>query len=80
MGNSMSSSILRREAAQRGEKAPEFTASRPRCPECDEMIHDLDDHDWGSREDIVASCGSCGKDFVLSRRVSVSYSAARLTP
>jgi len=51
----------------------------PRCPACNEPCRDPDDHDWGIREELVTSCDSCGKDFVLSRRVSVSYSASKVS-
>ncbi len=48
------------------------------CPECNEVQRDLWDHDWGTRETITTGCGSCGKDYVLARHVSVSYEAMRV--
>lgn len=45
------------------------------CPECGEPQTDLWDHDWGSHEEITTACGSCGKDYVLSRSITVRYSA-----
>ncbi len=50
------------------------------CPECNARQKDLWDHEWGSREELVTSCGTCGADYVLLRRVSVSYEARRLPP
>ena len=46
-----------------------------KCPACGETQRDLWDHDWGSREELTASCGSCGADYMLIRTVSVSYEA-----
>ena len=49
-----------------------------KCPTCGETNGDLWDHDWGSREELVTSCGSCGADYTLSRTVSVTYEARAL--
>ena len=46
------------------------------CPECGETQGDLWDHEWGQRESLVTSCGSCGADYQLTRHVSVTYTAA----
>jgi hypothetical protein len=51
-----------------------------RCPECGQIETDPEDHNWGSREDLVTSCGECGADYVLIRRVSVSYETRTLSP
>jgi hypothetical protein len=48
------------------------------CPACGAVQRDLWDHDWSRHEDIVTSCDSCGKDYMLSRHVSVSYEASKL--
>ena len=45
------------------------------CPVCDETNTDPWDHDWGSREELITSCGSCGADYTLVRTVSVTYEA-----
>ena len=50
------------------------------CPECEEAQGDLWDYDWGSREELVASCGECGADYILMRHVSVDYEAKKLSP
>ena len=50
-----------------------------KCPTCGEIQRDLWDCDWGSREELTASCGSCGADYMLSRTVSVSYEAKALS-
>lgn len=49
------------------------------CPECEAAQGDLWEHEFGSREEIVTSCGECGKDYVLHLRVSHKY-AASLAP
>jgi hypothetical protein len=48
------------------------------CPECGKPQRDLWDHNWGSREELTVSCGTCGADFVLSRIISVEYEARRI--
>ena len=48
------------------------------CPECGEAQSDLWDYVWGQREEMVVACGSCGVDYTLVRRVSVSYEARRI--
>lgn len=53
-------------------------SDRVKCPYCDAAQADLWEHDWNLYEDVVTSCDSCGKDYMLSRHVSVSYSAAKL--
>jgi hypothetical protein len=46
-----------------------------KCPMCGAVQRDLWDCDWGSREELTVPCGSCGKDYILHRTVSVSYEA-----
>lgn len=48
------------------------------CPECGEENGDLWDHDWGNREELTTSCGSCGKDFLIFRHITVRYEARPL--
>jgi len=48
------------------------------CPDCGAKQTDLDDHEWGTQEELTVSCGECGRDYLLSRQVSVSYGAASL--
>lgn len=48
------------------------------CPHCGIMLRDLWDHDWGSREELETDCGACGEPILLSRRVSVDYTAKAL--
>jgi len=48
------------------------------CPDCGEKQPNMDDYDWGSREEVTATCNSCGRDYILSRKVSVSYGAVSL--
>lgn len=48
------------------------------CPYCSARNTDPWDHDWGTREELVTSCGECGKDYTLVRRVSVDYEALAL--
>ena len=48
------------------------------CPECGARQTDLWDYEWGTREELTASCGSCGADYLLSREVAVDYYAHSL--
>jgi hypothetical protein len=48
------------------------------CPWCGAIMCDLWDHDWTNLEDIVTECDYCEKPFMLSRVVSVDYTAQRL--
>ena len=47
------------------------------CPWCGSVITDPDDYEWGNREGLTAECGECGNEFVLSRRIDVSYRAEK---
>lgn len=46
------------------------------CPECGEAQGDLWEHEFGSREEIVTACGSCGLDYTLHLRVTHRYAAS----
>ena len=50
------------------------------CPECGESQGDLWDYEFGSREELVTSCGSCGKDYVLHQRVTYDFAASAVAP
>jgi hypothetical protein len=50
-------------------------SDRVTCPKCGAVERDLDDYEWGSREELTATCDACGSDYTLCRRVSVSYEA-----
>ena len=51
------------------------------CPWCGAGHGDLWDHDWsGGRECIEVECHDCEEPFTLIRRVSVDYTAKRVTP
>lgn len=56
----------------------EGSSERIACPWCGEMKTDLWDYNWGSREEIEVECGYCDKPFLLSRIVSVDYTARRV--
>jgi hypothetical protein len=45
------------------------------CPECGKKQHDLWDHDWVHNEEVIATCGECGAEFHLLRRVVVEFEA-----
>ncbi len=49
------------------------------CPECGEAQGDLWEHDFGSLEEIITACGSCGEDYVLHLRVTHKYAASPST-
>jgi hypothetical protein len=53
-------------------------SDRVLCPECEKVQGDLWDYEWGQKESLVATCGECGADYLLTRRVSVTYSAERI--
>jgi hypothetical protein len=50
------------------------------CPHCDQAESDSWEIDLGFAMDGegVTSCNSCGKDYFLSRHVSISYSSRPL--
>lgn len=50
------------------------------CPHCGEWNRDLWDYGWSGRESIETECGHCSKPFVLTRHMSVSYSATAVNP
>jgi len=49
----------------------------PTCPHCGHIEKDAWEIDFGSASDgdTYHTCNSCGRDYLLSRHVSVSYSA-----
>ena len=47
------------------------------CPLCGALQKDLWEHDFGSREELTASCGTCGADYLLGRHVTVTYAVRR---
>ena len=49
-----------------------------KCPVCGVIQRDLWDHDWSTREELTASCDSCGAGYTLVRTVSVTYEATAL--
>ncbi len=49
------------------------------CPECGDLVGDLWDFDWGSREEIETVCGECGAIYILQREVRVYYQARPVT-
>lgn len=53
-------------------------SDRVDCPVCGKALRDLWDYDWSTREELVASCGSCDAEFLLTRLVSVTYRAEPL--
>jgi len=57
-----------------------MTAESVQCPVCGEAQRDLWDYDWGTREELTASCGSCNAQYTLIRHVSVSYEARPIGP
>ncbi len=45
------------------------------CPHCGKVMRDLSDHDFGGCEEVATWCGSCGKSILLTRIVTVDYTA-----
>lgn len=56
----------------------EGSSEQIKCPWCGEMNRDLWDHGWGHREELETECGHCDKPILLSRVVSVDYTARRI--
>lgn len=52
----------------------------PICPHCGHLERDFWEIDFGGGldGDTVVGCGSCGKDYALSRHCSVSYSTSKI--
>lgn len=53
----------------------------PVCPHCGHVERDAAEIDFGGMDgDTIVACGSCGVDYFVERRVSVSYSTAKVEP
>lgn len=48
------------------------------CPHCGAPNGDLWDHDFRRSEDIEIECGTCAAPVLLSRHVSITYTARAL--
>ena len=50
---------------------------RPVCPFCGRVEQCHDEIFEGWEEDGEHTCGSCGRDYAISRHISVSYSTRK---
>ena len=48
------------------------------CPHCKEINRDSWEIDFGSNDSTETTCGSCGKDYIVTQFVQTTYSTVKL--
>ncbi len=50
----------------------------PICPYCGHIVKDAWEIDFRINDDQETNCNQCGKDFLISRHLTVTYSTFRI--